>query len=276
VSRAGWPGIVGRHAVLALTAGFCLAPFVWMLSLSIKPPGEVFDGSFRLWPQTFYALENYTRALTVVPVARFMLNGAIVCIAIFAFQVAIALPCAYALAKLRFAGRDSLFALVLVGLLIPPQVLAIPLFVMFSTLGMLDSYAALIVPWTISVFGIFLLRQFFRTVPDDLIHAARLDGLSEFAIAWRIMLPTATPALIAFGIFSLVAHWNDLFWPLIALQSEDLATPPLGAMYFRNEETGNDYGPLMAGVVIITAPLVVVFLAAQRWFIDGVTMTSVK
>lgn len=265
-----------RHACLLVTAAFALAPFLWMLNLSIKPPAEIFQASFKLWPTTFYGLENYTKALTTVPVLRFMFNGLVVCVSIFVFQVLVAVPCAYALAKLRFRGRDTLFALILVGLLIPPQVLALPLFVMFYTIGILDTYAALIVPWTISVFGIFLMRQFFKTVPNDLIHAARLDGFSENAIVWRIMLPAAMPALVAFGIFSIVAHWNDLFWPLIVVQSGELATPPLGAMIFKNEEAGSDYGPLMAGVTLITAPLLLAFLVAQRWFVEGITLSSVK
>lgn len=264
------------HAVLMGTSAIMLFPFVWAVSVSLKPPHEIFEVGFRLWPETLYAVENYTQAFTRVPLGRFLLNGLIVVTAIFALQVLVNLPCAYALAKLRFRGRDTLFSAVLVGLLIPPQVLAIPLFVMFYAFGMLNTYAALIVPWTISVFGIFLMRQFFRTVPDDLVHAARIDGLSEFAIVWRIMLPVALPALIAFGTFSVVAHWNDLFWPLVVIQSEHLATPPLGLLYFRSDEAGSDYGPLMAGAVLITGPLVLAFVFAQRWFIQGITLGAVK
>jgi multiple sugar transport system permease protein len=114
------------------------------------------------------------------------------------------------------------------------------------------------------------------TVPDDLINAARLDGLGEFSIAWRIMMPTAMPALVSFGLLSLVWNWNDFFWPLLVVQTETLATPPLGVVYFSNAEAGTNYGPLMAAATVITAPLVIAFLVAQRWFIDGVTMTAVK
>ena len=246
---------LARHAVLLLTSAIMVLPFVWMVSLSLKPPDEIFSAAWRLWPSTFYGGENYRAALSAVPLVRYLVNGIFVCTAIFALQVAINLPCAYALAKLRFHGRDTLFAAVLIGLLIPPQVLAIPLFVLFYAIGFVDTYAALILPWTVSVFGIFLMRQFFRTIPDELIHAARLDGLSEFSIVWRVMLPVARPALVAFGIFSVVAHWNDLFWPLIVVQSEAIATPPLGALHFVNDEAGSNYGPLMAGTVLITLPL---------------------
>ena len=143
-------------------------------------------------------------------------------------------------------------------------------------MDILNTYAAIILPSTISVFGIFLLRQFFKTVPDDLIHAARLDGLGEFAIVWRIMLPTAMPALVAFGLLSFVWNWNEFFWPLIVVQSEHLATPPLGVLFFSNAEAGTNYGLLMAAAVVVNAPLVGAFLIAQRRFIEGVTMTGVK
>jgi multiple sugar transport system permease protein len=265
-----------RHVLLLAGATVMLAPFVWMLSTSLKPPTEIFSHELSLLPRQWHAWRNYSDAFSKVPLLRFLANGFLVTGAIFFFQALFALPCAYALAKLRFRGREALFALVLLGLLIPPQVPAIPLYIMLYKLGLLDSYAALVIPSTISVFGIFLMRQFFKTVPDDLIHAARLDGCSEFAIVWRVMLPTAMPALIAFGIFSLVWNWNDYFWPLLVVSSPELATPPLGTVFFRNEEAGSDFGPLMAGTVVITAPLVLAFVSAQRRFIEGITLSGVK
>lgn len=274
--RSGLGFQVFRHVVLGIGAVLMLAPFVIMVSVSLKPSGEIFAPEFRLLPQVWHAWENYTEAFTRQPLARFILNGFIVTGSIFACQLIGALPCAYALAKLRWRGKETVFLLVLLGLLIPPQVTAIPLYILLWQLGLLDTYAAIILPSTISVFGIFLMRQFFLTVPDDLINAARLDGLGEFAIVWRIMMPTAMPAVIAFGVLSLVWNWNEFFWPLIVVQSEHLATPPLGVVFFANAEAGTNYGPLMAAATAITAPLVIAFLVAQRWFIDGVTMTAVK
>jgi multiple sugar transport system permease protein len=265
---------LARHAALLLTGAFALAPFVWMLSLSVKPPEEIFQPAFHLWPQAFHGFENYRAALTAAPMHRFLLNGLLVCAAIFLLQMLVCVPCAYALAKLRFRGRDTLFSAVLVGLLVPPQALAIPHFVMLYLFGLLDTYAALILPWVISTLGIFLMRQFFRAVPDELIDAARLDGLGEFEIIWRVMLPVAVPAIAAFGIFSVVAHWNDLFWPLIAVRSAELSTPALGILLFRDDEAGQFLGPLMAGSVIIVAPLVLAFLFAQQRFIDGMSFTA--
>jgi multiple sugar transport system permease protein len=278
VQRASTGRLFGvlRHVVLMTFGLLTVLPFVLMLSISLKPPGEIFSPEFSLLPNTWYALENYGAAFGKQPLARFILNGLLVTGSIFAAQALVALPCAYALAKLRWRGRDLTFTLVLAALLVPAQVPAIPLYIGLWKLGLLDTYAALILPSTISVFGIFLLRQFFVTVPDDLINAARLDGLGEFSIAWRIMMPTAVPALVSFGLLSLVWNWNDFFWPLLVVQTETLATPPLGVVYFSNAEAGTNYGPLMAAATVITSPLVIAFLLAQRWFIDGVTMTAVK
>jgi multiple sugar transport system permease protein len=275
-SSLTWPAALLRHGILLATAGLVLVPFVWMVSLSLKPPGEIFRASFSVLPEQWHAYENYRKALTTAPLPRFMMNGAFVCAAILALQVLVCAPCAYALAKLRFRGRDLLFALVLVGLLIPHQVLALPLFILGYQLGILNTYAALIFPFIVSPFGIFLFRQFFKTIPDDLVHAARLDGMSELAIVWRVMVPLAWPAVVAFGIFSVVSHWNDLFWPLIAVRSEELMPPPLGIMAFKNEEAGSDYGPLMAGSTLVVAPLVIAFLLAQRWFVEGLSKGAVK
>jgi multiple sugar transport system permease protein len=265
-----------RHAILIATSLFILLPFLWMISLSIKSPQEAFQQSISLLPTVFYGYENYTRALVDVPLLRFMGNGLFVCLSVLLLQILVAAPAAYALAKLEFYGRGAMFAAVLVGLLIPHQVLAIPLFIMFNQLGILNSYASLVLPGVISPFGIFLFRQFFKAVPDDLVHAARLDGLSELSIVWRIMIPSSLSAVIAFSILSLVSRWNDLFLPLIFIQDQQLLTPPAGIMLFRSEEAGNSYGPLMAAASLIVAPLLIAFLIAQRQFIEGLTVSGLK
>lgn len=265
-----------RHLILMSGALVMLMPFIWMLLTSFKAPDEIFSSELRFLPENWYILENYTEAVTRTPLLQFLLNGVIVTIAIFLCQVAVAVPAAYAMAKLRFRGRKLMFAAVLLCLLIPPHAVAIPWYLLMYQFGWLDTYMALIAPFSISVFGIFLMRQFFMTVPNDLIHAARMDGFSELAIVWRVMLPTAMPALVSFGIFSIVAHWNDYFWPLIVLNSPDYYTPPLGLVSFRNDDTGNDYGPLMAAATIVITPLVVAFLLAQKRFIEGITLSGMK
>lgn len=265
-----------RHVVLMAGAVIMLSPFVWMVLSSFKPQSEILTAELTVLPQRWAAIENYATVWTRVPMGRFLLNGAIVTASIFALQVLVNLPCAYALAKLRFRGRRALFAVVLLGLLIPIHATAIPIYILFHHAGILNTYAALILPFAISVFGIFMLRQFFMTVPDDLIDAARIDGVSEIGIVWRVMLPTAMPAVTAFGIFSVVAHWNDYFWPLIAIGTRELYTPPLGVAFFRLNDGGTEYGVLMAAATIVIMPLVATFLLAQRRFIEGVTFTGLK
>jgi multiple sugar transport system permease protein len=265
-----------RLLVLAAGAILFLYPFAWMLSASFKPQTEIFSTSLSLIPQHWAGAENYGKALTRVPMLRILGNGFVVCALIVVFQILFALPCAYALAKLRFRGRETLFALVLLGLLVPIHALSIPLYAAARQVGLLDTLSVLILPFTLSTFAIFLFRQFIRALPDDLIAAARMDGLSEGSIVWRIVLPNAWPAATAFAVFSVVSHWNDLYWPLITVSQPGLATPPLGLLFFRAAEVGDDHGALMAATVLITMPLVLLFLLAQRTFIDGMTMTGLK
>jgi multiple sugar transport system permease protein len=269
-------GLVLVHAFLLGGAAFVLLPFVWMLVTSIKPPDEIFTATLRLWPRHPSAVENYTRALTSAPLLRFALNGLIVCAGILVVQLAVAIPCAYALAKLRFPGRNALFVLTLLALAIPVQVPALPLYIALADIGLLNTYVSMMVPFFLSVFAIFLLRQFFKGFPDDILQAARLDGMSELEIVWRIVVPSAWPAIAAFAVFSFVAHWNDLYWPLIVISDAKLAPPPLGMLFFADAETGSNYGALTAAATILTAPLVIAFLLARRQFIAGITMTGVK
>lgn len=269
-------GLAAAHAVLLAGAVVMLLPFVWMLLTSIKSPGEIFSADFALWPRRFSAIQNYGFAVSSVPLLRFALNGFILCAGILVVQLLVAIPCAYALAKLRFPGRDALFVLVLLGLCIPVQVPALPLYIALAELNLLNTYFAMMMPFFLSVFAIFLFRQFFKGFPDDIIHAARLDGMSEFEIVWRIVAPSAWPAIAAFAVFSAVAHWNDLYWPLIVVTDARLAPPPLGMMFFADAEAGSNYGALTAAATVLTAPLVLLFLFARRRFVEGITMTGVK
>jgi len=262
--------------VLAIGAAVMLLPFYWMALTSIRSPSEIFDVSLWPVPKRFDAAENYTRAATQAPMGRFMLNGVIVCLGILIVQVLVAVPAAYALAKLRFPGRRLLFALVVAALCVPMQALALPLFVGLAWAKLLNTYFALMAPFFLSVFAIFLFRQSFRSYPDEIIDAARMDGFSEMEICWGLVLRGSLPSLAAFAVFSVVAHWNDLYWPMIVVSETALAPPPLGMLFFADVESGANYGALMAGATIITAPMVVCFLLARRHFITGVTMTGVK
>jgi multiple sugar transport system permease protein len=274
--RASFIGSFLRHAVLLITSLVSLAPFVWMLSTAIKPRNEIFSRDVQLLPDHFAGLENFTAVFKQVPMLAYLFNGLAVVTLIFVLQLVIALPCAYVLAKVPFRGRRLVFGAVLFCLMLPTQVVAIPQFLLAQRLGILDSYWAVALPYIVSAFGIFLLRQYFQNIPDELLDAARLDGFSEFGIVFRLMLPIAMPAVTAFAIFSVTSHWNEFFWPQIVLSSPDKLTPPLGIAFFRNEEAGSDYGPLMAASAVVIAPLVIAFLLAQRRFIEGIALTGLK
>lgn len=270
------PGKLVPWLVLSLGAAIMLLPFYWMFLTSIRSPSEIFDISLWPVPKQFDAAENYGRAASQVPMARFMLNGVIVCLGILVVQVLTAVPAAYALAKLQFPGRKLLMTLVIAALCVPMQALALPLFVGLAKAQLLNTYFAMMAPFFLSVFAIFLFRQSFRSYPDEIIEAARMDGFSEMEISWRLVLRGSLPSLAAFSVFSIVAHWNDLYWPMIVVSDTRLAPPPLGMLYFADIESGANYGALMAGATLITAPMVLCFLLARRNFIAGITMTGVK
>ena len=269
-------GAAAEHLLLILLAGLVLVPFVWMLATSIKPADQIFGEPLDLLPDRLALAENYGKALFSVPMLGFMLNGLVVVTGILLVQVAVALFAGYALAKLEFRGRGLLFACVVFGLCVPIQVPALPLYLALAELRALDTYFALMVPFFLSVFAIFLFRQFFKGYPDEVIQAARLDGMTEVEVVLRLILPSARPAIAAFAVFSITAHWNDLYWPLIAVNSMDRATPPLGMLLFKDSELSADFGALTAGAAIITLPLLVVFMLAQRQFVRGITMTGFK
>ncbi|BCA92661.1 sn-glycerol-3-phosphate transport system permease protein UgpE [Vreelandella aquamarina] len=265
-----------RHAFLIMLAAVMVMPFIWMVLTSFKPANEIFSNEINWLPGHWALIENYTRALTNTSLIRYMGNGLLVVVAILILQFLVSIPAAYALAKLSFPGRFAMFICVLACLMIPAQAVAIPWYLQLHYVGILDSYWALILPFTLSVFGIFLLRQFFIGIPDDLIDAARMDGMNEFRIIWSVVVPNSIPALISFGIFSVIAHWNDYFWPLIVLNDQDYYTPTLGVVDFRNAESGSDYGALMAAATIVVLPLLVAFLLAQRRFIEGISTAGMK
>ena len=261
--------------LLSIGAAMILLPFVWMLSISVKPHAEVFSTDITLFPKN-PTLQNYWLAISETDIPLYLMNGAIVTGSILFLQLLVTVPAAYALAHRDFRGKKIMFGGIVAALLVPFHVTAIPVFIGFAELKILNSYTALILPFVATAFGMFLLRQAFARIPKELIDAARIDGMSEMGIAWRVAFPLALPTVIAFAIFSVTAHWNDLFWPLIATTSPDLATPPRGILFFRDEESGDDIGPLMAGATLVIAPLVIGFLLAQKRFTQGLANTGLK
>lgn len=267
---------LARHTTLAISTLVVASPFIWMVLLSFMPPERAGQGAVSLDFDLAAIYANYSAALTETPMPRFMLNGAIVCASALTSQIFFGAPVAFALAKIRFPGRRIAIGLVLIALMLPQQILCVPLFFICYRLGILDSYAALILPSAISPMAVFLMYQSFRTVPNDLINAARIDGMTYWSIIWRVMIPLSRPVLATVAILSIVSRWNDLFWPTIAVTSAELMPPPLGIVFFHDEEAGTSFGPLMAAALITTAPLIAAFLLAQRRFIDGFTAGGVR
>lgn len=265
---------VARHTVLLFSTLVVASPFLWMTLLSLMPPERAGQGAVSLSFDVAAIQANYIAALTQTTMPRFLLNGVIVCAVTLGSQIVFGAPVAFALAKTHFPGRQIVIGLVLVALLLPHEILAVPLFFICYGLGILDSYAAIVLPSLISPTAIFLMYQYFRTIPNDLINAARIDGLGYWSIIWRVMIPLSRPVLAAIAVLSLVGRWNDLFWPAIAVTSTELMPPPLGILVFRDEEAGTSYGPLMAATLITTLPLIVAFLFAQRRFIDSFTTSG--
>ena len=265
----------GRFVALLVVATATLVPFVAMIATSLAGPAQIYGGDFLPAPDLAAAADNYRTAWTSVPMLRYLLNGVVVCAAILVLQITVAAPAGYALAKLPFRGRPVLLAAILLALMIPMQVPAIPLFVVVAKAGLLNSYTALIAPFAISAFALFLFRQFFLSYPDEVLEAARLDGFSELSIVWRLMVPAARPAVAAFATISIINHWNDLYWPLVVVTDTGMMTPPVGILAFRSTaESSGDLGALMAGGVIVTAPLVIAFLFLQRSLIRGLAASA--
>jgi multiple sugar transport system permease protein/sn-glycerol 3-phosphate transport system permease protein len=258
-------------ALVALAIGF---PFFWMVATSLKELPDVFVFSQLLPPEPQWA--NYPNALRKAPFARYFFNSVFTAAAILALQLATIIPAAYGFARLRFPGRDALFVLVLATMMVPVQVTFIPAFVLISRLGWKDTYPALIVPFATSAFGIFLLRQAFLQVHQSFVDAARLDGCGHLGVMRHVMVPQTAPALITFGLFSFVAHYNDLFWPLVVTESERMRTITMGLSSFIEFEGGTRWNELMVASLVSMLPLILLFLAAQRFFIKGMAGSGIK
>ena len=266
---------VAEHSALIGVGLVFLTPLLWMLSTSLKPDGAEFEYPPRLIPPT-PASENYLRGLTILPFARYFVNSVIVAGLATVGNMLSASLVAFGFARLRFPERDKLFVLLLMTLMIPFQVTLIPTFVLFKNLGWVNTYLPLTVPhfFGISAFYIFLMRQFFMTIPYDLDEAARIDGANSFQIWWRILVPLSAPALGTVAVFSILASWNDFLGPLIYMNKPDMRTMALGLQFFVGQY-GTRWNQLMAVAVVMTIPVVVLFFLAQRFFMRGIAMTGI-
>lgn len=276
------------YVLLIVGSIIFVAPFAWMFASSLQDVSDMFE-----WPPNWIpqnpSFDNYIAFFEQERIGRYFFNSAYVALSVTALQLFTSSLAAYAFAKRQFPGRDLLFLITLGTLMIPGQVTLIPNYVILKHIpffggndalgtggiGWLDSYWGLIAPQAASAFGIFLMRQYMTSIPNDLLDAARVDGGSEFRIFWQIVLPLCRPALAALGIFTFTYQWDDFFWPLIIVTSEELRTLPLGLALFvvRNRTV---WDLLMAGSVIATVPVLIVFLLFQRHFIRGIAVTGMK
>jgi multiple sugar transport system permease protein len=263
----------GAYVILVLCSAAFLLPLLWMFTTSLKSEASVLEFPPRFIPNEYH-WENYPNAWTAMPFTRFLLNSLFVTvISVVATVVSCILP-AYAFARLRARSRGVMFALMLGTMMVPAQVTLVPKFLLFAKTGLVDTYWPLILP---NFFGtalfIFLLRQFFTTVPQELVDSARIDGAGEFRILWRIMVPLSMPAIATVTLMSFISNWGEYLDPLIYIRTTDKYTLPLGIALFRGEHD-DQFSLMMAVSVMVLMPIVAVFLAAQKYFIRGITLTG--
>ncbi|MBK8137391.1 MAG: carbohydrate ABC transporter permease [Chloroflexi bacterium] len=262
------------YAVLIILAVFMLLPFLWMVSASLKLDQDVFRVPIQ-WIPSKPVWSNFATIWTRIPFLTFFGNSLKLTVIITLLQLFTSSFAAYAFAKLKFPGRDWLFLAYIGSIAIPWQVYMVPQFIMMRRLDLVDTHLSLILLQAFSAFGVFLLRQFFISIPDEILDAARIDGMSEYGIFFRIMLPLSKPALATLTIFTAVAVWNDFMGPLIYLNSQSLKTIQLGLRMFI-QQYGADYALIMAAALVSLIPVVILFVALQRFFVEGIASTGVK
>ena len=268
------------YAFLIAAALLMIAPFLWSISTSLKQPGDVFAYPPKLLPDPV-TFQNYIDVFTKLTFDRYFLNSVIVTGSVVVLNVLFGTAAAYAFAKLRFPGRNAIFFLLLLTLMVPFQVNLIPLYKIMVELHKAipaigaDTYFGIVAPSAIQVFGIFLMRQFLRGIPDEILESARMDGASEVRILRSIVFPIARPGMATLAIFTFLGAWNDFLWPLIVTNSDTMRTMPVGLALLARKNASN-WGDTMAGTVLTAAPLIVMFLILQRRFIEGLTAGSVK
>jgi ABC-type glycerol-3-phosphate transport system permease component len=263
------------YIVLIITSLIMFVPFYWAITSSIKMEQFIFASPPQWWPSPI-TFKNYLGMLQRVPgFPRYFLNSVLIAGAITLAHVFFDTLAAYAFAKLKFPGRDAIFFMMLLGLMVPFQVNMIPIYRILSSLKMVDTYAALIVPNMTSIFGIFLMRQFLISIPNDLLDAARIDGCDELGVFARVIFPLTLPGLATLIVFIFMNAWNDFLWPRIVLNSDKMLTLPVGLAQLQLKNTSNE-AQIMAGTVLTMLPMILVYLFMQKQFIEGMTSGAVK
>ena len=265
---------IAINGLLVLLAIISLAPLLWMLSVSFMQTGEAGHFPPPLLPAEA-GLHNYRELFLKAGMGRFLFNSFLISSAVMLFSVLFNTLAGYAFAKLQFKGRDRTFRTLLAALVIPGQVAMMPLFLLLKQIGLVNTYLGAIVPGMAAIFGIFLVRQYARSIPDELIEAARIDGAGEWRIFFRIVLPMLKPVLVTLAIFTFLASWNDFMWPLIVLTGQEHYTLPV-ALATLSREHVQDNEMMMAGSVVTVLPVLLLFLVLQRYYIQGLLLGSVK
>lgn len=258
----------------ALVALLTIAPLLWMLSVSFMARGEAAQFPPPLLPAA-PGLDNYRMLFDSFGVGRFLANSLLVSTLATLLALLFTIPAGFAFAKLRFRRRDAIFRLLVAALVVPGQIGMLPLFLELKAIGLVNSYAGALIPWLAGIFGIFLVRQYCLSIPDEMLEAARIDGASEAQILRRIVLPILTPIVVTLALFVFLGSWNDFMWPLIILSDQDLYTLPV-ALAAMSREHVQDNELMMAGSVVTTLPVLILFLALQRFYLSGLLTGSVK
>ena len=260
-----------------VTLGFVavVTPFVWMILGSFKTQGELLRVPPTWWPQK-PTLDNYRALFSEESFLRYFANSTLVAVCVTAANVIFCSMVGYALAKLNFRGKKLVFALVMGTLMVPGMVTFVPLFVLVANLGLVDSYPGLILPFLVTPFGVFLMRQFIIGLPDDLLDAGRIDGASELRIFRQVILPLCGPGVATLGILTFLGSWNSFLWPLVVAQTQDHYTLPVALALFSTGQNVTNYGVLLAGASVVVVPILIVFLIFQRRFIEGIATTGIK
>jgi len=265
---------VAINSALALAAAFAVLPLLWMVSVSFMQPGAASSYPPPVLPAD-PTLQNYRLLFAQVGMGGYLLNSAVIACGLTAISVLFNMMAGYAFAKLHFAGRDALFKSLLAALVIPGQVAMMPLFLMLKAMGLVNTWAGVIVPGMAGVFGIFLVRQYARSLPDALLEAARIDGAGELRIFFSVVLPLLKPVLVTLAVFAFLGSWNDFMWPLIVLTDGALHTAPV-ALASLSREHVQDSELMMAGSVVTVLPVLILFLGLQRYYMQGLLVGSVK
>lgn len=260
-----------------LTAGVIamITPFIWMILGSFKTDAEIRRAPLNFLPEN-PTLDNYTHLFGRLDFATFFTNSVIVAVFVTLGNIIFSSMVGYALAKLDFAGKRLLFGLVLGTLMVPGVVTFVPLFVLTSNLGLVNSYPGLILPFLITPLGVFLMRQFIMSLPDDIIEAARIDGASEWGIFLRVIMPLCGPAVAVLTILTFLGSWNNFLWPLVVATSEEKYTLPVALALYSVGQNAAQYGLMMAGAVVVVVPVLLVFVVLQRYFVQGIALTGIK